>query len=140
MSEDFRMMDDPPLKLPPHNIEAEQSVLGGLMLDNSSWDIISDRVVEEDFYRGDHRLIFRSITGLAGESKPFDVITLTEWLESRNEAESAGGLAYLGALAKNTPTAANIRHYADIVRERSVLRSLIRASNQIADSAFNTEG
>jgi len=134
------MMDDPPLKLPPHNIEAEQSVLGGLMLDNSSWDIISDRVVEEDFYRGDHRLIFRSITGLAGESKPFDVITLTEWLESRNEAESAGGLAYLGALAKNTPTAANIRHYADIVRERSVLRSLIRASNQIADSAFNTEG
>ncbi len=127
-------------KLPPQHIEAEQSVLGGLMLDNSSWDTVSDRVVEEDFYRKDHRLIFRSIASLAEESKPFDVITLTEWLESRNEAENAGGLAYLGTLAKNTPSAANIRHYADIVRERSILRSLVKASNEIADSAFNTEG
>ncbi len=133
-------MSDPQFKLPPQNIEAEQSVLGGLMLDNSSWDMVSDRVVEEDFYRADHRLIFRSIASLAEESKPFDVITLTEWLESRNEAENAGGLAYLGSLAKNTPSAANIHHYADIVRERSVLRSLITASNQIAESAYNTEG
>ena len=133
-------MSDPSLKVSPHNVEAEQSVLGGLMLDNNSWDIVSDLVVEEDFYRADHRLIFRSIASLSEESKPFDVITLTEWLESRKEAESAGGLAYLGSLAKNTPSAANIRHYADIVRERSVLRSLITVANQIADSAFNTEG
>ncbi len=131
-------MSDP--KIPPQNVEAEQSVLGGLMLDNSSWDLVSDRVVEEDFYRGDHRLIFRSIAGLAEEGKPFDVITLSEWLESRNESENAGGLAYLGTLAKNTPSAANIRHYADIVRERSVLRSLIGASNQIVESAYQTEG
>jgi len=128
------------LTLPPQNIEAEQSVLGGLMLDNNSWDLVADRVVEEDFYRGDHRLIFRSIASLAEDNKPFDVITLSEWLESNNEIENVGGLAYLGTLAKNTPTAANIAHYADIVRERSVLRSLISASNNIAGSAFNTEG
>ncbi|MBT6880637.1 MAG: replicative DNA helicase, partial [Gammaproteobacteria bacterium] len=131
---------DPSFKVPPQNVEAEQSVLGGLMLDNSSWDIVSDRVIEEDFYRADHRLIFRSIASLAEDSKPFDVITLIEWLESNNEAENAGGLSYLGALAKNPPSAANIRHYADIVRERSVLRSLIHASNEIAESAYNTEG
>lgn len=134
------MSESSSYKIPPQNVEAEQSVLGGLMLDNSSWDIVSDRVVEEDFYRADHRLIFRSIAHLAEESKPFDVITLTEWLESHKEAENAGGLAYLGALAKNTPSAANIRHYADIVRERSVLRRLITASNGIAESAYNTEG
>ncbi len=110
------------------------------MLDNNSWDLVADRVVEEDFYRGDHRLIFRSIASLAEDNKPFDVITLSEWLESNNEIENVGGLAYLGTLAKNTPTAANIAHYADIVRERSVLRSLISASNNIAGSAFNTEG
>ncbi len=134
------MSESSSIKLPPQNIEAEQSVLGGLMLDNSSWDVVSDRVVEEDFYRKDHRLIFRSIASLAEENKPFDVITLTEWLESRNESENAGGLAYLGTLAKNTPSAANIRHYADIVRERSVLRRLVAASNEITESAFNTEG
>lgn len=134
------MSDSSQLTVPPQHIEAEQSVLGGLMLDNNSWDSVSDRVVEEDFYRKDHRLIFRSIASLAEDNKPFDVITLTEWLESRNEAENAGGLAYLGALAKNTPSAANIRHYADIVRERSILRSLVTASNEIAESAFNTEG
>ncbi len=127
-------------KIPPQNIEAEQSVIGGLMLDNSAWDLVADRVIEEDFYRGDHRLIFRAIQGLAEQAKPFDVITLTEWLESRNEAEQAGGLAYLGMLAKNTPSAANIRHYADIVRERSILRQLVHASNQIAESAYDPQG
>lgn len=133
-------MDTSQFKVPPQNIEAEQSVLGGLMLDNNSWDEVSGRVIEEDFYRADHRLIFRSIANLAEESKPFDVITLTEWLENCNEAENAGGLAYLGALAKNTPSVANIRHYADIVRERSVLRSLIAAINQIAGTVYNPEG
>ena len=134
------MSDSSSLTVPPQHIEAEQSVLGGLMLDNNSWDVVSDRIVEEDFYRKDHRLIFRSIASLAEDNKPFDVITLTEWLESRHEAENAGGLAYLGALAKNTPSAANIRHYADIVRERSILRRLVTASNEIAESAFNTDG
>ncbi len=134
------MSESSSITVPPQNIEAEQSVLGGLMLDNSSWDVVSDRIFEEDFYRKDHRLIFRSIASLAEENKPFDVITLTEWLESRNESENAGGLAYLGTLAKNTPSAANIRHYADIVRERSILRSLVTASNEISDAAFNTEG
>ena len=126
------------LKIPPHSIEAEQSVLGGLMLDNRAWDQIADRVVEEDFYRYDHRLIFRSIADLAEENKPLDVITLSEWLKQRGQLNDAGGLAYLGTLAKDTPSAANIRAYSDIVREKSVLRQLISVGTNIADSAFNS--
>ncbi len=128
------------LNVPPHNIELEQSLLGGLMLDNSGWDHVSERVNEDDFYSGDHRLIFRSIAALAEEGKPFDVITLNSWLESRGEADSAGGLAYLGTLAKNTPGAANVRHYAEIVREHAILRSLISVSNRIAESAYHPDG
>ena len=126
--------------MPPQRIEYEQSILGGVLLDNSSWDQISGRIVEEDFYRLDHRLIFRAIAALAEEEKPYDVITLTQWLENCNELENAGGHAYLGVLAKNIPSAANICHYADSVREHSILRSLISASNRISESAYNTEG
>jgi len=128
------------LKLPPYSIEAEQSVLGGLMIDNSTWEQVADQIAEEDFYRRDHRLIFRAITALAENDQPLDVITLSEWLEQQKELENVGGLSYLGALAKNTPTSANIKAYAEIVRERSVLRQLIRVSTEIAESAYNTEG
>ena len=128
------------LKVPPHSIEAEQSLLGGLMLDNSTWDQVSEIVVEDDFYRNDHRLIFRAIRHLSESSIPFDVVTLSEWLENNNEQENAGGLSYLGMLANNTPSAANIKAYASIVSERSVLRSLIGIGTKISDSGFNTEG
>ena len=128
------------LKVAPHSIEAEQSVLGGLMLDNEAWDKISDIIVEEDFYRRDHRLIFRAIAALADMGNPFDVVTLSEWLERNNLLEAAGGLAYLGTLAKNTPSVANILAYAKIVRERSVLRRLISVSHQISTSCYETEG
>ncbi|MFA7097149.1 MAG: replicative DNA helicase [Gammaproteobacteria bacterium] len=128
------------LKVPPHSIQAEQAVLGGLMLDNSAWDHVADRVSEQDFYRRDHRLIFSAIQSLAEQGRPFDVITLSEQLEKTHELEEVGGLAYLGMLAKNTPSAANIKAYADIVRERSVLRQLIRVGTDIANSAFQPEG
>ena len=125
------------LKIPPHSIEAEQSVLGGVMLDNHAWEKIADQVSEEDFYRYDHRLIFRAIADLAEDNQPLDVVTLSEWLGKRGELEDAGGLAYLGTMAKDTPSAANIAAYAAIVRERSILRQLIGVGTDIADSAFN---
>ena len=125
------------LKVPPHNIEAEQAVLGGLLLDNRAWDKIADVVDEHDFYRQDHRLIFRSIAVLAEIDKPLDIITLSEWLENRDELENAGGLAYLGTLAKDTPSAANIRAYGEIVREKSILRQLISIGTEITDDGFN---
>ena len=128
------------LKVPPHSIEAEQSVLGGLMLDNAAWDRIADRLNEADFYRRDHRLIFAAVSALADQSRPFDVVTLSEWLAGRNQLDEAGGLGYLGELAHNTPSAANIQAYADIVRERSVVRQLIGAGTAITESGFNTEG
>ncbi|NNG13002.1 MAG: replicative DNA helicase [Halobacteria archaeon] len=128
------------LKVPPHSLQAEQAVLGGLMLDNNAWDKVADRVTEEDFYRRNHRLIFRAITQLADRHSPFDAVTLSEWLEQNQLLEEAGGLAALGALVQNTPTAANIQAYADIVREHSVLRQLISVGNEIAGSAFVTEG
>jgi len=128
------------LKLPPYSIEAEQSVLGGLMIDNSSWDEVADGVTEEDFYRKEHRLIFRAIATLAEENNPSDAVTLSEWLDKHNELENAGGLSYLGSLAKNTPTAANIKAYANIVRERSILRQLVRVGTDIANSAYNPDG
>ncbi len=129
-----------PLKVPPHSIEAEQAVLGGLLLDNNAWDQIADRVAETDFYRQDHRLIFQAIAALAEKGQPFDVITLSEYLEPLGQLEQAGGLAYLGALAKDTPSASNIKAYADIVRERAILRQLIGVAGEIADSAFNPNG
>ncbi len=128
------------LKVPPHSIQAEQSVLGGLLLDNDAWDTVADRVTEVDFYRKDHRLIFRTINDLAEKHQPFDVITLSEALEQTGELEEASGLAYLGTLAKDTPSAANIAAYADIVRDRSVLRQLIQVGTDIASSGFKTDG
>lgn len=125
------------LKVPPHSIEAEQSVLGGLLLENRAWEKIADIVQEEDFYRQDHRLIFRSIAVLAEQDEPLDIITLSEWLKDRDELDNAGGLAYLGTLAKDTPSAANIKAYAEIVREKSILRQLISIGSEISEDAFN---
>lgn len=128
------------LKVPPHSVEAEQAVLGGLMLDNASWDDVADMVSDDDFYRRDHRHIFSAISTLAGQGAPFDVITVSERLENEGALANAGGLAYLGMLAKNTPSAANIKAYAGIVRDHAVARQLIRVGTQVSDSAFNREG
>ena len=128
------------IRLPPHSIEAEQSVLGGLMLDAAAWDQIADRVIAEDFYRNDHRLIFEAVAVLIERSQPCDAVTLSGHLESQGLLEQVGGLSYLGSLARDTPTTANIRAYADIVRERSVLRQLIAAGNLIVGSALEPEG
>lgn len=127
-------------KTPPHSIEAEQSILGGLLLDNSKWDVVGDKVIEDDFYRQDHRLIYRVIARLANEGHPVDVVTVGEELERLNEIESAGGMAYLGDLVEKTPSATNVRAYAEIVHERAVLRRLIAVSGEISDSAFNPQG
>jgi replicative DNA helicase len=128
------------LRVPPQSVEAEQSVLGGLMLDTQAWDRIADKVTEQDFYRKEHRLIYRAIAALAENGSPADVVTVSEWLEKNHELANAGGLSYLASLANNTPSAANISAYADIVHERALLRNLIHASNRIAHSAFHTEG
>ncbi len=128
------------LRIPPHSIEAEQSVLGGLLLDNAAWDRIADFVSAEDFYRYDHRLIFQHIVRLINSAKPADVITVFESLSSAAKAEEVGGIAYLNALAQNTPSAANIRRYAEIVRDRGILRKLITVADDISGSAFNPQG
>jgi len=128
------------LKVPPNSIEAEQSLLGGLMLDHESWDKIADVVTVHDFYRKDHRLIFAAIASLSDEANPCDVVTVSEHLDSRGELEDSGGLEYLATLANETPGAANARAYAKILRERSMLRALISAGNEISGSAFSTEG
>ena len=128
------------LKIPPNSIEAEQSLLGGLMLDNESWDKVADLVVAADLYRKDHRLIFEAIAALVEDSQPCDVVTVSEYLDNRNELESAGGLEYIATLANETPGAANARAYARILRERSTLRALIHAGNEISGSAFSADG
>ncbi len=128
------------LKLPPHSLEAEQAVLGGLMLDEQAWDRVSDRVKEEDFYRRDHRLIYQAISLLVNESNPRDALTVAETLTRLGELDNAGGIAYLGELVRNTSSATNIAAYGDIVRERSVLRQLIRISNEVSDTAFQPQG
>src|SRR5882724_8435564 len=128
------------LRLPPHSVEAEQSVLGGLMLDSAAWDQVADRVLAEDFYRNDHQLIFEAVAGLIERNQPCDAVTLSGHLESQGLLDQVGGLSYLGSLARDTPTAANIRAYADIVRERSVLRKLISAGHLIVNSALEPEG
>ncbi|MEH6503426.1 MAG: replicative DNA helicase [Cycloclasticus sp.] len=128
------------LRVPPHSLQAEQSVLGGLMLDNQCWDSVADKVYAEDFYRKDHRLIFEAIADLAKKDEPFDLVTISEVLGQSGHLEDVGGLSYLGALANDTPSAANIVSYATIVRQRSVRRQLIHIGNNIADSGFDTEG
>jgi replicative DNA helicase len=128
------------LRLPPHSVEAEQSVLGGLLLDNLSWDRAADLVTDSDFYRHEHRMIYTAIAGLVGANKPADVITVFEQLQSLGKASDCGGLMYLNALAQSVPSAANLRRYAEIVRERAILRKLIAASDEIATTAFNPQG
>lgn len=128
------------IKLPPHSVEAEQSVLGGILLDATAWDKITDILQEQDFYRYEHRLIFRHISQLTEHAKPVDVITVAESLESNAELDKAGGLAYLGSLAQNVPSAANIRRYAEIVRERAVMRKLAEVGTEIATNAYNPGG
>jgi replicative DNA helicase len=128
------------INTPPASVEAEQALLGGLMLDNHSWEIIAGRVSESDFYRPDHRTIFSALFLLADKDSPRDAITVSEFLQNRGELDDAGGLAYLSTLVKDTPSAANITTYADIVRERALLRELIMVGNDIAASAFHTEG
>ncbi|MGM0571077.1 replicative DNA helicase [Marinobacter sp.] len=128
------------VKIPPHSVEAEQAVLGGLMLDNRRFDEVSEVITAGDFYRQDHRLIYAAVERLASESEPLDVVTLAEYLERAGDIEDAGGLSYLAELAEKTPSAANIRAYAQIVAERSILRQLIEVSGGIVDSAFNPQG
>jgi replicative DNA helicase len=128
------------LRTPPHSLEAEQAVIGGLLLDNSVWTRIADRVTDTDFYRRDHRLIFAATRALLEENKPADAVTVAELLQSQQQLDEAGGFAYLGQLARDTPTAANVRAYADIIRERSVLRQLIKVGGEIAQSGYQPEG
>jgi len=128
------------LRIPPHSIEAESSVLGGLLLDNGAWDRVADLLGEGDFYRYEHRLVYQAISGLVNASRPADVITVFEQLRSLGKAEEVGGLSYLNALAQYVPSAGNIRRYAEIVRERSILRKLVSASDEIATNAFNPQG
>jgi len=137
------MPDDPQLdalKLPPHSLEAEQSVLGGLLLDNDSADKVGDVLADADFYSEAHRLIYQHVLRLIADGKPADVVTVSESLASTQKLDYIGGLAYLGALVGNVPTAANIRHYAQIVRDRSILRQLAATAGDIADAAYNPLG
>jgi replicative DNA helicase len=127
-------------KTPPHSVEAEQSVLGGLLLDNEAWDKVADVINEEDFYRLDHRLIYRHICKLVENNKPADVVTVAESLETSADLKNVGGLTYVGTMAQNTPSAANIRRYAEIVRERSVMRKLAQVGVDISDSSYNPAG
>ncbi|HUR87902.1 MAG TPA: replicative DNA helicase [Ramlibacter sp.] len=128
------------LRIPPHSIEAESSVLGGLLLDNGAWDRVGDLLTDSDFYRYEHRLIYAVVGGLVNATKPADVITVYEQLQAQGKADEVGGLAYLNSLAQYVPSASNIRRYAEIVRERSILRKLVGASDEIATQAFNTQG
>jgi replicative DNA helicase len=128
------------LRLPPHSVEAEQSLLGGLMLDQRAWDQVADVVHGEDLYRADHRLIFGAIAELVGRDQPPDAVTVAEHLQRSGQLEAGGGVAYLARLVEDTPSAANIRAYAQIVRERAMLRRLIEIGGDIAASAHSTQG
>ena len=128
------------LRIPPHSIEGESSVLGGLLLDNSAWDRVGDILLDGDFYRYEHKLIYAAIGALVNANKPADVITVFEHMQNQGKAEEVGGLAYLNSLAQYVPSASNIRRYAEIVRDRSTLRKLVSASDEIATNAFNPKG
>lgn len=128
------------LKRPPHSVEAEQSIIGGLMLDNQAWDKISSKLCEADFYRTEHKVLYKALSELAKKDQPFDVVTVLETLKTHHDLDDAGGEAYLFELANNTPSVANVGAYADIVREKSVQRQLISVATDIADSAYNPSG
>ncbi|HEX5677850.1 MAG TPA: replicative DNA helicase [Alcanivorax sp.] len=142
MNEPLSLDDHLPdnLRIPPHSQEAEQAVLGGLLLNNEAWDEVAERVGPKDFYRKEHRLIFQVVDQLVEEEKPCDLVTVSQALTHRGELEDVGGMTYLSDLARNTPSAANINAYADIVRERSILRQLIQVSHGIAEQSFNPKG
>ena len=128
------------LRIPPHSLEAESSVIGGLLLDNTAWDKIGDVLIDADFYRYEHRLVFSSVSTLINANRAADVITVFEHLQTQGKADEIGGLAYLNSLAQDVPSSANFRRYAEIVRERSILRKLISVSDEIATSAMSTKG
>jgi replicative DNA helicase len=128
------------IRMPPHSVEAEQAVLGGLMLDSNAWDAVADIVSAADFYRRDHRLIFEAVAEVVERRGPCDAVTVSEHLERKGLSDETGGLAYLGTLARDTPSAANVRSYAEIVRERAILRQLIAAGGEIASSALESSG
>src|SRR5690606_9593420 len=128
------------LRVPPHSIEAEQAVLGGLLLDNNAFDRVADVLREDDFYRHDHRLIWHQVARLIERGQPADVVTVLEALQTAGKADEAGGLVYLNALAQETPSAANIRRYGEIVRDRAILRRLISTADEIATAALNPQG
>lgn len=128
------------LRVPPHSVQGEQSVLGGLMLNSEAWNEISDKIASEDFYRREHQLIFQAMRALSEADQPLDVVTIAEELERRAELNDVGGMPYLGMLANETPTASNVPAYARIVREQSVMRQLIKVGNKIADSGYRPEG
>jgi replicative DNA helicase len=128
------------LRIPPHSLEAESSVLGGLLLDNSAWDRVGDLLTDSDFYRYEHRLVYAAVGALINGSRPADVITVFEHLQSLGKADEVGGLAYLNSLAQYVPSASNIRRYGEIVRERAILRKLVSASDEISTTAFNPKG
>lgn len=138
MSTPLKIQQQP--KAPPYSLEAEQAVLGGLMLENRYWDDLADKLGVDDFYREDHRLIFRAIAELASARRPCDFITLSEHLKARGLLEEAGGLAYLGTLANDTPSAANVLAYGEIVRERAVLRALVGVGGEIAELGYRPDG
>ena len=129
-----------PIKTVPHSFEAEQAVIGGLLLNNEAWNDVAERVVERDFYHRAHRQIFATIEHLSSEDIPVDLVTLSEHLENKQELEGIGGIAYLAELLQNTPSAANINTYSDIVRERAIVRELIGVANEIAEAGYETEG
>ena len=129
-----------PIKTVPHSFEAEQAIIGGLLLNNEAWNDVAERVVERDFYHRAHRLIFATIEQLSSEDIPVDLVTLSEHLDNKQELESIGGIAYLAELLQNTPSAANINNYSDIVRERAIVRELIGVANEIAEAGYETEG
>lgn len=128
------------LKVPPHSVEAEQSVVGGLLLDNGAWDRVSDLITADDFYRREHRLIFDAIAALCEQASPADIVTVCEQLDKTGELEAVGGLSYVASLANNTPSAANVVAYCNIVRERSVLRQLLRAASDITATTYQPNG
>src|SRR5690606_437864 len=128
------------LRVPPQSVDAEQAVLGGLMLAPDAYDRIADQLVDRDFYRRDHQLIYRAIRELAEKNRPFDAVTLGEWFESMGLAEQVGGGAYLVELATTTPSAANIAAYAEIVRDKAVLRQLIEVGTSIVNDGFQPDG
>ena len=128
------------LRAPPHSREAEQAVLGGLMLDKAAWDQVGDVVIAEDFFSPDHQIIFESIAALSGEAQPCDPVTVSEHLQRLGKLQDAGGLSYLGTLTRDTPGAANARAYAQIVKERALLRSLVTVGGEIASSVWTEEG